>query len=155
MGLTLLSHVGKHDTDMRESGPEGSTSTQAEDRSVSPRVAEQRGATSVPSIYLSLMFRDCKAARDLRIQACSPAVALLGCKASCCLGHCICNVLREGLGGVSNAQADDLSIRVGLLVRTSPLCDLRSQCGCQQDVAGHAGEVRLFAGTRGLQLLVG
>jgi hypothetical protein len=48
--------------------------------------------------------------------AVSPAVALTGGQANSCLCHCICNVLRQRLRGVTNAQADDLSIGVLLLM---------------------------------------
>jgi hypothetical protein len=48
--------------------------------------------------------------------ALSPAVSLAGGQAGSCLCHRICNVLRQRLCGVTNAQADDLSIRVLLLM---------------------------------------
>ena len=58
------------------------------------------------------------------VQYCSPAVALSGGHASCCIGHSMSNDLRDWLGCVPNAQTDNTSIRVCLLMLTPPLCNL-------------------------------
>ena len=58
------------------------------------------------------------------VQYCSPAVALSGGHASCCIGHSISNDLRDWLSCVPNAQTDNTSIRVCLLMLTPPLCNL-------------------------------
>lgn len=59
--------------------------------------------------------------------AASPAVALTGGQASGRLCHCVCNELGQGLCGVTDAQADDLCIRVCLLVGAAPTGDLHRE----------------------------
>jgi len=57
----------------------------------------------------------------------APAVALQRAHASRCSLHRPCNGLGDGLGGVADAQADDLGVWVLFLVRTAPPCNLRAR----------------------------
>ena len=59
----------------------------------------------------------------------APAVALQRAHAGRCGLHRLCNGLGDGLGGVANAQADDLGVWVLFLVRATPPCNLRARHG--------------------------
>lgn len=64
----------------------------------------------------------------------SPAVSLACGQSGGCLGHCVSNVLGQGLSGVTNTQADDLCIWVSLLVGTTTPGNLLCWLWQQQSV---------------------
>ena len=63
-----------------------------------------------------------------------PAVPFTGCHACRCTSHCISNYLRNGLCCVSDTQADDLGIRICLLVLPPPLGNLQATEGVKQSI---------------------
>lgn len=80
-----------------------------------------------------------------------PTVALASCHASCSVSHSISNDLRNWLCCVANAQADDASIRVCLLMLTAPLCNLHRPKLVTQNLK----HVRTMEGACGVTLTSG